>query len=96
MLKWGRVHIVCTRRDQTGHMQMQIVILIPRLNNLVMRPQEQSSLGTVGLTVRAQCMRMTSIDMGLDYDSMVMLTCNLLFATARAIVDVGADMPWQS
>jgi len=27
--------------------------------------------------------------MGLDYDSTVMLTCKLLFAAAKAIVDVG-------
>jgi len=31
-------------------------------------------------------MRMSSIDMGLDYDSMVMLTCKLQFAAAKAIV----------
>ena len=37
-----------------------------------------------------------SIDMGLDYDSAVMLTCKLLFATAKAIVDVGPDMSRQS
>ena len=39
---------------------------------------------------------MSSINMGLDYDSTVMLTCMLLFAAAKAIVDVGPDMPWQS
>jgi len=48
---------------------MQTVILVPRLNNLGMRPQERSSLGAVSLTDRAQCMQMSSIDMGLDYDS---------------------------
>ena len=42
---------------------------IPRLSNL---------------TDRAQCMRMSSIDMGLDYDSTVMLTCKLLFAAAKS------------
>ena len=30
-----------------------------------------------------------SIDMGLDYDSTVVLTGKLLFAAAKAIVDVG-------
>ena len=60
-----------------------------------MRPQERSSLGTVRLD-RAQCMRLSSIDMGLDYDSTVMLTCKLLFAAAKAIVDVGPHMPRQS
>ena len=34
--------------------------------------------------------------MGLDYDSTVMLTCKQLFAAAKAIVDVGPDMPQQS
>ena len=62
-------------RDQTGRAQMQVVILVPRLNNLGTRPQERSILCS-----RAQCMRMSSIDMGLDYDSTVMLTCKLLFA----------------
>ena len=42
---------------------------IPRLSNL---------------TGRAQCMRMSSIDMGLDYDSTVMLTYKLLFAAAKS------------
>jgi len=59
-----------------------------------MRPQERSSLGTVRLD-RAQCMRSSNIDMGLDYDSTVMLTCKLL-AAAKAIVDVGPHMPRQS
>jgi len=81
----------CTWRDQTGCTQMQIVILVPRLNNLGTRPQERSSP-----TDRAQCMQMSSIDMGLGYDTMVMLTCKLLFATAKAIVDVDPDMPRQS
>ena len=31
--------------------------------------------------------------MGLDYDSMVMLTCKALFATAKAIVDIGLICP---
>ena len=80
-----------------GHTQMQIIILIPRLNNLVTRPQEQSSLGMMSLTDNAQCMRMSSINnMDLDYDSMVMLTCKLLFAAAEAIVDIGLDVPRQS
>jgi len=39
---------------------------------------------------------MCSIDMGSDYDSMVMLTYKLLFAAAKAIVDVSPDMPQQS
>ena len=79
-----------------GHAPMQIVILVPRLNNLGTRPQERSSLGTVSLTDRARCMRMSSISMGLDYNSTVMLTGKLLLTTAKAIVDVGPDMPRQS
>ena len=71
---------------------MQIVILVPRLNNLGTR-QEMSSLGMVSLKDCAQCMQMSSIDMGLNYDSTVMLTRKVLFATAKAIIDVG---PWQS
>jgi len=39
---------------------------------------------------------MSSIDMGLDYHSVVMLTCKLLLAAAKAIVNVGPDMPRQS
>ena len=57
---------------------------IPRLNNLGTRPQERSSLGTASLTDCAQCMRMSSIDMGLDYDNTVMLTCKLLFAAGKS------------
>ena len=34
--------------------------------------------------------------MSLDYDSTVMLTYKLLFSVAKAIVDVGPDMLWQS
>jgi len=49
------------------------------------RPQERSILCS-----RAQCMQISSIDMGLDYDSTVMLTCKLLFAAAKSI---GLDMP---
>ena len=52
-----------------------------------------SSLGMVSLKDCAQCMQMSSIDMGLNYDSTVMLTRKVLFATAKAIIDVG---PWQS
>jgi len=40
--------------------------------------------------------RSSSIDVGLDYDSTVMLTCKLLFAAAKAIVDVGPHIPQQS
>jgi len=40
--------------------------------------------------------RSSRLNMGLDYDSTVMLTCKLLFATAKAKVDVGPHMPWQS
>ena len=67
---------------------LSVVLKVPRLNNLGTRPQEQSSLETVSLTDRAQCMRMSSIDVGLHYDSMVMLTCKLhvLLAAASAIV----------
>jgi len=56
---------------------LSVSLIVPRLNNLGTRPQEWSSLGTVNLTDRAQCMRMSSIDVGLDYDSMVMLTCTV-------------------
>ena len=38
----------------------------------------------------------SSSDMGLDYDSTVMLTFKLLFAAAKAIVDVEPHMPRQS
>ena len=79
-----------------GRVQMQIVTLVPRLNNLGMRPQELSSLGTVSLTDCVQCMQMSSINVDLVYDSMVMLTCKLVFATAKAIVDISPDMPRQS
>jgi len=65
-----------------------------RLNNLGMRPQE-NGLGMESLTDRAQCMQMSSIDMGLDYDSIVMLTCKLLFLTAT-ICHVSPDMSRQS
>jgi len=41
-------------------------------------------------------MQINSINVGLDYDSTVMLTCKLLFAAAKAIVDVGPDMFQQS
>jgi len=61
-----------------------------------MRPQEWSSLGMVSLTDCAQCMQMSSFNVGLDYNSTVMLTCKLLLAAAKAIVDIGPDMPWQS
>jgi len=33
---------------------------------------------------------------GLDYNSTVMLTCKLLFAAAKPIVDISPDMPQQS
>jgi len=39
---------------------------------------------------------MSSIDVGLDYSSTVMLTCKLLLAAAKATVDVGPDMLRQS
>jgi len=62
-----------------------------------MRSQERSSLGTVRLD-RAVYVneRSSSIDIGLEYDSTVMLTCKLLFAAAKAIVDVRPHMPRQS
>ena len=61
-----------------------------------MRPQQRSSPRTVRLD-RAANERSSSIDMGLDNDSStVMLTCKLLFAAAKAIVDVGPHMPRQS
>ena len=76
-------------QGQSGYMYMErsneIVILVLRLNNL----------GTMSLTDHTQIMRMSSIDMGLDYNSTVMLSCKLLFATAKAIVDIGPDMPQQ-
>ena len=56
---------------QFGELRTLILSVAPRLNNLGMRPQVQSSLGTVSLTDRALCMRMSSIHVGLDYDSMV-------------------------
>jgi len=46
--------------------------------------------------VRSVHVRMSSIDVGLDYDSTVMLTCKLQLAAAKAIIDVGPDMPLQS
>ena len=69
--------------------------IVPKLNNLGLRPQERSSLGMVRLTDRAQCMQMSSIGMCLDYDSTVMLTCKLVFPAAKAIVGVGPDTPRQ-
>ena len=39
--------------------------------------------------------RSSSINMGLDNDSTVMLTCKLLFAAAKVIVDVRPHMPRQ-
>jgi len=39
---------------------------------------------------------MSSIDMGLDYNSTVMLTCKLLLVAAKIIVDLGPDIPQQS
>jgi len=60
-----------------------------------MRPQERSSLGGWIVTVCAN-ERSSSIDMGLNYDSTVMLTCKLPFAAAKVIVDVGPHMPRQS
>ena len=75
---------------------LSVALKVPRLNNLGMRPQERSSLGTDrSCTVYAN-ERLSSIDMGLDYHSMVMLTCKLLLAAAKAIVNVGPDMPQQS
>jgi len=38
-----------------GGRLMQIVILVPRLNNLGTRPQKWSSLGMVSLRDHAQC-----------------------------------------
>ena len=70
--------------------------LIRTQTELGTRPQERSSLEMVSLTDSAQCMRMSSINVGLDYDSTVMLTCKLLLAAAKAIVNVGPDMPQQS
>ena len=43
---------------------------------------------------RAQCMRMSSIDMGLDYDSTVMLTCKLLFAAAKSAPALMSYVCW--
>ena len=72
---------------------MQMVILVPRLNNLGTRQEEMSSPGMVSLKDCAQCTQMSSIDMGLNYDSTVMLTRKVLFATAKAIIDVGPSQP---
>ena len=90
------VYIYMERSDGTHADTDTVVILEPRLNNLGTRPQERSSLGMVSLTDCAQSMQMSSIDKGLDYDRMVMLTCKLLFAAAKAIVDIGPHMPRQS
>jgi len=59
-----------------------------------MRSQEQSSLGTVSLADCVQCMRMSSINVGLDYDNTVMLTCNYYLLTA-AVYSVPDDKPSQ-
>ena len=61
---------------------LSVAIKVPRLNNLETRPQERSSLGMVSLTDGVQCMRMSTIDVGLDYNSIVKLTCKLLLAAA--------------
>lgn len=45
-----------------GCAQIQIVILVLRLNNLGMRPKEWSSLGMVSVTDCVQCIRMSSIE----------------------------------
>jgi len=90
------VYIYMERSDGTLADADIVVILEPRLNNLGMRPQERYSLGTVSLTDCAQSMQMSSIDKGLDYERMVTLTCKLLFAAVKAIVDIDPDMPWQS
>ena len=72
MLKEGDHSVdiyVRTCRDQMGRVQMRADAdnyTHTQTNDLGMRPQEQSSLGTVSLTDHAQCMRMNSIDMGLD------------------------------
>ena len=50
----------------------------------------------LSLTDHVQCMRMSRIEMGLDYDITVMLTCKLLFPTAKVIVVLGPDMVQQS
>jgi len=47
----------------------------------------QSGNGEAGSCTVNECSN--RIDMGLDYDSTVMLTCKLLFAAVKAIVDVG-------
>jgi len=52
---------------------LRVALKVPRLNNLRTTPQEQSSLGMVSLTDHAQCTRMSSIGVSLDYDSTVML-----------------------
>jgi len=63
-----------------------------------MRPQERPSLGNES---DGSCRvyaneRSSSINMGLDYNITVMQTCKLLFAAAKAIVDVGSHMSRQS
>jgi len=50
-----------------------------------MRPQEKED----GSCTEYANERSSSLDTGLDHDSTVMLTCKLLFAAAKAIVDVG-------
>ena len=61
---------------------LSVALKEPRLNNLGTRPQERSSLGMASLTDRVQCMRVSTIDVGLDYNSAVKLTCKLLLAAA--------------
>ena len=50
----------------------------------------------VSLTDCAQCMQMSSIDMGLDYDSTVTLTCNPppLSLSASALLDACMVTGW--
>ena len=54
------VHIYAWKY-QTGCVQVQIVILVPRLNDLRMRPWERSSLGRASLTGCALCMCKSTI-----------------------------------
>ena len=52
---------------------------------------------TLSLKDHVQCMWMSSIGVGLDYDSTVILvTCKLLLAAAKAIFEICPDVLRQS
>ena len=83
----GRFGTSLVPRDQTGRAQMQIVILVPRLNNLGTRPQ---LFCVVARAVYAN----EKHRYGLDYDRTVMLTCKLLFAAAKSAPALMSYVCW--